>query len=239
MWVIYSYNKYSKGARALSLALDIPLVTRVLPYHKVINWGSSDEEYSAIKILNKPSAVRMAVNKLNTLTTLKNNKVPTIDFTTNRNEAVEWVGGGALVYARGLVESSCGDGISLIKQGVEMPYCKLYTKGILDPKEYRVHVFKNKIIDVSLKLRPNGTAPNPYIRNHDNGWIFARSGIDIPKSIEIFSRLAVRNLGLDFGAVDIMHKDGYSRVLEVNTAIGIEGTTLQNYIKAFKEVLKE
>jgi D-alanine-D-alanine ligase-like ATP-grasp enzyme len=46
---------------------------------------------------------------------------------------------------------------------------------------------------------------------------------------------AVNTLGLDFGAVDlIVAKDGRVYVLEVNTAPGIEGITLEKYVKAFQ-----
>jgi glutathione synthase/RimK-type ligase-like ATP-grasp enzyme len=46
-------------------------------------------------------------------------------------------------------------------------------------------------------------------------------------------------LGLDFGAVDIGHRiiDNKVFVFEVNTAPGIEGTTLQRYVNTFNEYI--
>jgi D-alanine-D-alanine ligase-like ATP-grasp enzyme len=46
---------------------------------------------------------------------------------------------------------------------------------------------------------------------------------------------AVNCLGLYFGAADVIWNDKEQRayVLEVNTAPGLEGTTLENYANAF------
>jgi len=46
---------------------------------------------------------------------------------------------------------------------------------------------------------------------------------------------AVSALGLDFGAVDIIYNEHENQyyVLEVNTAPGLEGTTVEKYAEAF------
>ena len=45
------------------------------------------------------------------------------------------------------------------------------------------------------------------------------------------------SLGLDFGAVDVIYKDGKWYVLEVNTAPNLtsQSDVLDRYVKAFKE----
>ncbi|MNY81884.1 hypothetical protein D3C86_2236870 [compost metagenome] len=50
--------------------------------------------------------------------------------------------------------------------------------------------------------------------------------------------LAVNALGLDFGAADVIWNDHRKQafVLEVNTAPGLTGTTLEKYAKALKEI---
>ena len=78
----------------------------------------------------------------------------------------------------------------------------------------------------------NRTSSN--IRNHTNGWIYARSDVAIPDMLCPIAIQAVNLLGLDFGAVDIGHRiiDNKFFVFEVNTAPGLEGTTLDKYAKA-------
>ena len=50
---------------------------------------------------------------------------------------------------------------------------------------------------------------------------------------------AVNSLGLDFGAVDICEdEEGNPYVFEVNTAPGIEGTTVEKYHTAFIEATR-
>ena len=83
------------------------------------------------------------------------------------------------------------------------------------------------------------TGPNTGIRNHSNGYIYARVNVDVPPLLLSSSLSAVNLLGLDFGAVDVGYRerDGKVFVFEVNTAPGLVGTTLDKYANAFKEYL--
>lgn len=64
-----------------------------------------------------------------------------------------------------------------------------------------------------------------------------REGINPPAQVTEQSLNAIGVIGLDFGAVDVIwnQQKQMAYVLEINTAPGLEGTTLENYIKAFKE----
>jgi D-alanine-D-alanine ligase-like ATP-grasp enzyme len=49
--------------------------------------------------------------------------------------------------------------------------------------------------------------------------------------------MAIKSLGLDFGAIDMIYNERRNQyyVLEVNTACGLTGTTLDKYVEVFKE----
>ena len=76
--------------------------------------------------------------------------------------------------------------------------------------------------------------------NCDNGYVFAREGIHKPDTIDVLSVQAIEALGLTYGAVDIIEdKQGNLYVLEINTAFGLEGTTISLVGDAIKGLLDE
>lgn len=116
----------------------------------------------------------------------------------------------------------------------------LYTKYVKKADEYRVHVFQGRVLDIQQKRKRqevNNDDVNYQIRNADNGWVYCRENVDCPPSVTDAAVNAVAALGLDFGAVDV----GYNQhsalpcVYEVNTAPGLEGTTLDRYYYALLE----
>ena len=107
--------------------------------------------------------------------------------------------------------------------------------------EYRVHFAKESngtytIIDTTQKKKRKGFENvNTKIRNHQNGWIYAREDIYLPQDLKTQALNAAFCSGLPFGAVDLIwnEKEDKSYVLEINSAPGIEGTTLQQYVNFF------
>ena len=103
-------------------------------------------------------------------------------------------------------------------------------------------MFNNRIIDFAQKKQMSSATreergvseePDGHIRNHGNGWIFARGGVEIQDEVKEVAIKAVSALGLDFGAVDIViTPQGVGKILEINTAPGLEGTTLESYKNA-------
>ena len=188
--------------------------------------------------INPPSKVAIAANKLATFRKLGMNRVPIPDFTTYESEAVGWSMDGHLVLARYILTGNSGQGIELVEpHSDEVPYAPLYTKYTKAKYEYRIHVMNGEIIDFVQKKKRSGVEANPHIRSHNYGWIFARDGVVLPNKVKEAALAAIHAIGLDFGAVDIGYKVNEDKafVYEVNTAPGLEGTTLQRYITAFKE----
>jgi hypothetical protein len=242
---IFPYKIGSLSAKKLARALK---VLRVGHYYNakrsdtIVNWGSSTPPHFRWmeQDLNKPHAIALASNKLKTFETLSENEDFSENlpyYSTKRSDAEEWMWNGHTVYCRTKLTGHSGSGIVIVssdnKQNiVDAP---LYTIKTKHKDEYRVHVFKGEVLDVQKKKRKLGfNGSSSGIRNHSNGWIYARTDVAIPDMLCPIAIQAVELLGLDFGAVDIGHKvnDNKFFVFEVNTAPGLEGSTLDKYSKA-------
>jgi len=118
----------------------------------------------------------------------------------------------------------------------------LYNKYVKKADEYRIHVFDGQIIDIQQK-RARREVPNEevdyQIRNSHNGWVYCRDSVRCPDICRNLALDAVSALGLTFGAVDLGYNiHGQSCVVyEVNTAPGLEGTTVEKYYEAILHYL--
>ena len=263
--IIYPYKFGSAGARVLANELKsrgrrakrVREDGNYKPFsnHLVINWGSSILPdwmgsmfvgYISTHVLNDPVCVATASNKLTAFIIMEEGGVQIPEFTTDPEVARGWLFDGTPVVSRYKLTGHSGEGIVLdddygtFVNRPERP--PLYVKYIKKSKEFRVHVFKGKVIDVQQKRKRQEVPSeeiNYQVRNHSNGWVYCRDAITPDQSILDHALDAVNVLGLDFGAVDIIWNDHYckSYVLEVNTAPGLEGTSVQLYANAIEELL--
>jgi len=249
--IMLPYKMGSESARDLARALGIK---RVFPNgrykyynnHTIINWGSSTfpswDRFNNVRYLNHPASVCNATNKKDALTLFERSEVPCPKFFTSKEAVIHYTVGieeFPLVYCRKTLTGHSGSGIVLANSVSELVNAPLYTLGFPTRREYRVHVFRDRVIDYAKKSCRDGERPNKLIRNFANGWIFRRGGVELPEQVGQVAIKAVKALGLDFGAVDIVVDKEYNPcVLEVNTACGIKGeSTLASYTNAFKEYL--
>lgn len=244
--MIYTYNSNSKSAKLLSNALGVKRIkranSRFKPRHHetVINWGCSSVPMGleVCNVINKPERVGIASNKLRFFRFMAGKDVRTPDFTVDK-ELVELDGSSKIRWvARHELSGHSGSGIELIHGDCqEIPNAPLYVKYIPKSHEYRVHVINGKVIDVQRKARSSRVADedvNWSVRTHSTGFIFARNeGHEPPEDVKVQGLRAVNELGLDFGAVDVVYQEkSFSAfVLEVNTAPGLTGQTLDNYAR--------
>jgi glutathione synthase/RimK-type ligase-like ATP-grasp enzyme len=189
-------------------------------------------------VLNHPSSVRLASNKINTFRAWSDADVSCPLWTTDSSVARSWIEDGKTVFARTQLQGHSGSGIVILNDSSEFVSAPLYTQYIKKKKEFRVHVFNNEVIDVQEKRRSMGSDAGFLIRNHANGFVFCRDNISEPTDLRAVAIHAVRALGLDFGAVDIVYNEHYNQcyALEVNTAPGLEGTTLETYTNKIVEL---
>lgn len=219
----------------------------------VVNWGSSSwpnwtqpEKWPwpngrRFHMLNHPDKVARAIDKRETFAAMDEAKIPTLDWTTDPRTASEWIAAGKDVIARTKVAGKSGEGIDVVEadSDQDLPLAPLYTGYFPKTHEFRVHVFKGKVIDfVEKKLKQEfvGREENRLIRNLDNGWVFAHGDLslcnDDRDAVGATCVAAVGALGLDFGAVDVLVRLGKKEprkmkqhaVCEINTGPGLVNT---------------
>jgi glutathione synthase/RimK-type ligase-like ATP-grasp enzyme len=239
---IYTGGKPSNGAKELASQPGFKrLVTGkyVKADDVIVGWGTS--QLAPIlnqPVINVPAAIKQASNKYFAFSSLAGAKVSTVPWTANQAVAKEWQDAGSVVVARMTLTGHSGDGIIIVEKKDDLVQAPLYTKYIPKVREFRVHATTTNVIDTQQKVRDPDVEPKSWkVRSHANGFIFQRKNIVPSEARDALAILAVRTLGLDFGAVDIIEdKAGNFYVLEVNTAPGLEGQTIESYAKALTEL---
>ena len=246
---IYSYNQKSEGAKELAKELKILRVSHNVSKFKgdknktVINWGSSElpKEVMKCKILNHPDAIFISTNKLTYLLVCYNAGVRVPEFTENIELAKDWIKAEHPVMCRRILNGSGGDGIVYAESLDTLVNAPLYTKYIPKKDEYRIHFANNKIFYLQRKYRnPEENFPNWIVRNLEGGFLYENGNVEPPLDVLNQAHRAFAASTLDFGAVDVIWNDKRQKayVLEINTAPGLEGRTLQEYKNIFIEMNK-
>jgi hypothetical protein len=237
---IVPYAKSSKGAKALANRLTEILgykVWRGKPKEGFTNlsWGFKSN-LSSHQLpeywVNHPYNVKGATDKRLAFFNWFIEGVPCVPWTTDKTVAQEWVK-KSKVLARTACQQA-GSGIKVLEPGDEVPDAQLYTKYIPKKQEFRVHVFGGKTILVSEKRKKKGVDSDYVIRSNHKGWVFCYKDVNEPDGLRVLGVDAVRALGLDFGAVDIIYNEKQKKlyVLEVNSAPGLCTATLEAYSNA-------
>lgn len=265
--ILYPYNAGSESAKELAKALDVKRIKKEGSAFKgaahklVINWGNSmvTPEVAKCQVLNDPKAVEICTNKLKFFEFVHQKNMLIMDnddsplnvvnipwYSTSKDDAIHLldVGGrnNSKVVCRTVLNGHSGDGIVIASRPDELVDAPLYVQYIPKKSEYRVHVMHGQVVDVQRKARDHSIPDdqvNWQIRNHKFGFVFVRDDNpeDIPKNVLTNALDAVKMVGLDFGAVDVIYnqKLGRATVLEINTAPGLTGTTLEGYVKRLQK----
>ena len=232
------------------------------PNLPTINWGSWVDYPSVLRApeLNPPSVVRAASNKYTALQTLRSGGVKVPDFWLpeprhiidnnaltdfHGNEAYPWtltVRSQLTLVVPRLFNHSGGQDILDCCAGRATP--DFYTRYLDAAKEYRIHVARwmgeednpyAAVICAQRKVPHDRESFYTWPRTHRNGYLYHTF---VPQDREHVLYLqaieAVRTLGLDFGAVDVLYSGDDYYVLEVNAAPGVETpSVLDIYAQAF------
>jgi len=247
---IYAWNQASEGARELAEALGIRRIKAERstyvgrPDKTVINWGASTvpDNVAAATLLNAPSNVGAMSNKNTFFDLLSIGDARLPEHTTQSQTASQWLRSGDKVVERHVLNGHSGAGIRIVENGLDLRTAPLYTKYVPKKYEYRVHFGGGEIIDVQRKIRDPNREPTDWtVRNHQNGFIYVRNGVReaMPHDVLEQATIAFRESGLDFGAVDVIYNQSRAEayVLEINTAPGLTGETVNSYANYFRQFL--
>jgi glutathione synthase/RimK-type ligase-like ATP-grasp enzyme len=119
---------------------------------------------------------------------------------------------------------------------MEIPDLPVYTKYKKKKREFRVHVFKDQVVNVVEKRKRKGFEGerDTKIRNLANGYVFCQEVTNEPEGLRALALQAAQVSASDFRGVDIGYNEKKDElfVIEVNSAPGIEGTNIQKYLDA-------
>lgn len=230
---------------------------KIKPTDVLMRWGTTKDpelDRSFISagavVLNKASGIENNTNKLNSLVLFKKNGVNVPRFYKNKNDIERFPvlgrkfnhkGGKDIIIINGSLNRAAND-------YSKIPDRHFYTEFIPSKAEYRVHIFCGKVIRVTKKVFrghdrfDQQISDKCIIRNDTFGW--GHHAVTEQEMQEISSEainnciIAVKAVGLDFGAVDLLiGNDNKPYVLEVNSCPRLNSIGIDVYLKAIKDVL--
>lgn len=249
---VLPYNIYSNSAKAIATELGGKRIklegSRYVgkPNDLIINWGNCQGVpflmQEGARILNHPMKLALVSDKLSFFETFKGKDwLP--PFWTKQEDIPDEA---FPIVCRTILNGHSGKGIVISSSRDDLVRAPLYTQYMKKKEEYRVHVGSYNdgdgndeycIISLQQKKRKlNHENPNWQIRNHDNGFIYARESVDPPIEVVQHAVDCLAGSGLDFAAVDVIWNatSGKAYVLEINSAPGLEGTTIEDYVRYFE-----
>lgn len=244
----------STGARALAGVLSGSTNrlrnSRFNPsrFAAVINWGTTSCPDSP-NVINSSQAITEAVDKgllCDKLIAAGDVRIPEL---LNEEQARQRLQQGRKVVVRSLLRASEGRGLRVISPGETLPThidgarVRQYSKYVPKRREYRIHIADGVgVFYIQQKKRRRECNEVDYhVRNTSNGWIFAHNEIDpVPSDVMRQAERGFRATDLDFGAVDVIWNERSDKawLLEINTAPGMEGETLNKYAGMLQELIQ-
>lgn len=255
--VIHPYVRGSESARNLRDNLEqrghhtVILHRKPMrPRARIVSWGAKDIEYDldGLRVLNHPRVTAVFSNKLKFFRQVGEDFKYSPLWTANKADAQTALNAGQTIVERHKLSGKSGEGIRIVEPGNNLQDAPLYVVYQKKTDEYRVHVFKSPAGEFYVghhqkKVAAPGAEIQEWkIRNHDNGFIFQQHGYELPDLVSSAALGLVRDYfsEIDFVALDVIYHDGrapraadriepVAKILEGNTAPGIEGTSVDKY----------
>ncbi len=188
----------------------------------VLNWGASDSLPADLVVLNRPEAVRIASDQVESLRRLGELAPRTVlrpdDMQLLQSESV--VGkqrSGARGSGKAVMASDA--------PWSERVRYDLFQEFVADRDEYRVSLLNGRVVSAYLKLPPAGTDP----QNLRPEWTH-QPVQTLSAAVVATAREGARRIGLDYAGVDVIvdRQSGRTLCLEANAAPGMSAQTLSS-----------
>jgi len=220
-----------QGAR-IQLVTDAAQIPREGTPPLVLNWGSSDSLPQGLVALNRPEAVRIASDQLESLRRLQELAPRTV---VNPHD-IGLLGSDHVVAKRRHGSRGSGKAVLAADASVrDLAGYDLYQRFIPDRREYRISVLSGRIVSAYRKLPPDGAAAEELRPQ----WTFERA-VELPRGVAQIARDAAARIGLDYAGVDVVEdtSSGHAYCLEANSAPGMSEETVRNLYAHLQRTLR-
>lgn len=178
------------------------------------------------------------VDKITQYQYFKDNNIPHPEWTIKKEDAKLWQTKGHVVIARERIKSQSGGGVHVVEPGQEIPDAKVYTRYEKKKREFRVNIFKDGVVNMREKVKQKKEGSS-FIRNTANGYTTTHCRPMTDKLRNQLKEIALKARAVsksDFIGVDIAYNEYYDKlfVLEVNSGPSIEGSSVQEFVKAMQ-----
>ncbi len=209
---------------------EIPRDAEIAPL--VINWGGSEAMPSDLVIINRPEAVRISSDQVESIRRLGDLAPRTVA----RPDQLALLGSERVVAKRR--HGARGSGKTVIASDAawsQRVQYDMFQQFIPDRREYRVSVLSGRMVSAYLKRPPENASPE----NLRPDWTFERARL-MPRGVVAVAREAARRVGLDYAGVDVIEDTRTGRVycLEANAAPGMSEETLRSLYGHIQNTLR-
>jgi len=197
----------------------------------VLNWGGSDALPPDLVTLNRPEAVRIASDQVESIRRLGELAPRTV----LRPDDMHLLGSDRVVAKQR--HGARGVGKAVI--AADAPWSErarhdLFQELVTRHREFRVSLLGNRIVSAYLKRPPDGTPADDLRPN----WTHEPTD-ELPRAVVTAAREAARRIGLDYAGVDVI-EDPSGRVycLEANAAPGMSEHTLRSLYSQLQQTVR-
>jgi hypothetical protein len=211
-------------------ATEVPRDAAIPPL--VLNWGSAEPMPADLVALNRPDAVRVSSDQVDSIRRLGDLAPRTVA----RPDDTGLLGSERVVAKRRHGARGSGKAVIWANAGWgERVRYDLFQEFIPERREYRVSVLSGRIASAYLKQPPEGTSPEDL----RPGWSFERADA-LPRAVAATAREAARRIGLDYAGVDVIEDLRTGRVycLEANAAPGMSEDSLRSVYGLIQQTLR-